>query len=1259
MPAGTPWTDYIRSTVPLNGAPVVTFESGDPDYPVTERRRKFQIGKVPAYASAEPDAVRFPNNVLVEKREMGNDGHFVEVYLRYQRLPGKTQTLNSFDNDTRTDLYTDRFMAAGNYSLPARGSLWPNPSTGPYYVDDARKSPLAGSTLAEVVVEYSAVPANRVDYIERGVSLPGWFLPVRGDFPLWTIDSDDGSLVVVNKTVTNNKVIVPLNEEAGGVAGVSLRQLAFRPGVNVDVRYPRNRVLTCRRTRIFLAGTDARERLVKQLPKRFEVLSPAAASAWVGRFITENTIHNAFDVYGVDMRAEVSDLLLESFEASDPPAYDPKSVYVLSATVHHWKGAKYYMELLQFSEATAVKDWGFIGGDSNKVTIPFIIPAANTLVRRLDELDTKGLGFILRCTSTSSSDGGTKRLRIIGRKMRTSSSGEAHPFADELVTLGSANTWAVAGNRWWRLFAVQLVTSATNDDPTNATGTITVRTQTAKSAATLGTVFAFTGLGAAGDTVTVTYDGESETYTCGIAEITILRFRNGSSTLPAGGVGTPVEPASICLSHGADRYGIVVYRSNVGEWDNGENYYTGVLGETITAANIIECGVTSALSASQLRDAVNTALSGHTAKWTTATSVMGGAVDTTGDVGQHNSLAAIGGKPAIAYYDATNGDLKFAINAAADGSGSWTTSTVASTGSVGQHCWLAEISGKPAIAYYDATNGDLKFAINAAADGSGSWTITDIEAGADDFGRLAVLGVVDGRPAAAYIDWTLNELRFAINSAANGSGSWTTYLVVSVGAAILNVSMATIGGRPAIAYYDSTDLKFVRASNAGGTAWGSPVTASAGVFCDYRGVSLAEVSGKPAIAYCDTSAVNGLSYVRANDDAGASWGTPTTCDSNINCTYAVSLVVVDGKPAVGYARANAAYFVRSSDVYGTAWGTPVSALFLTGNAVWVSMAVIDGCPAIGTYDNTNTELLWARSLDAAGQDEWGVVYNLTLTHVAIGSVTNAAIYEFAAGDDVSITQQGVGSTSGNVVKWSAVAADMKTRFMEVLNDPANAISLGYCNAGTTTPAALAAGLANGDVTLATVSSTSFTLTVPFVGDAAAVPVASETGTTVTITNTDADDVGSVVATIAAASSSAYQAISLDNSKYDFNVIPRVELTTEPIGVGTDGGVVGGSSWKLVLAVKDPRPVKFTVQVCNVLGNWVTSADGPFYVAGTQDRRPSPLMVAISEMATHTYGGNSVATKYVRLKVEAETYPSTVGANARVYAAVEHSTSNTL
>ena len=90
-------------------------------------------------------------------------------------------------------------------------------------------------------------------------------------------------------------------------------------------------------------------------------------------------------------------------------------------------------------------------------------------------------------------------------------------------------------------------------------------------------------------------------------------------------------------------------------------------------------------------------------------------VDSAGLVGGYTSLAFNpAGQPAVSYSDFSNDDLKFAEF---DGS-SWQISTVDSTvdnaGTVGSHTSLAfNRAGRPAISYYDITNGDLKFSVQA------------------------------------------------------------------------------------------------------------------------------------------------------------------------------------------------------------------------------------------------------------------------------------------------------------------------------------------------------------------------------------------------------------------------------------------------------------------------------------------------------------------------------------------------------------------
>ena len=83
-------------------------------------------------------------------------------------------------------------------------------------------------------------------------------------------------------------------------------------------------------------------------------------------------------------------------------------------------------------------------------------------------------------------------------------------------------------------------------------------------------------------------------------------------------------------------------------------------------------------------------------------------VDSSPGVGQYASLVLDkNGYPHIAYFDATNMDLKYAYW---DGN-NWQIERVDSGGNVGQYASLAlDKNGYPYIAYYDGTKGDLKYA---------------------------------------------------------------------------------------------------------------------------------------------------------------------------------------------------------------------------------------------------------------------------------------------------------------------------------------------------------------------------------------------------------------------------------------------------------------------------------------------------------------------------------------------------------------------
>jgi hypothetical protein len=337
--------------------------------------------------------------------------------------------------------------------------------------------------------------------------------------------------------------------------------------------------------------------------------------------------------------------------------------------------------------------------------------------------------------------------------------------------------------------------------------------------------------------------------------------------------------------------------------------------------------------------------------------------DSTNDRGQYASLAVADGRPAIAYYESTNLDLEYVRAEDVSGSSWGSPVTVDSAGDVGRYASLAVVDGNPAIAYYDGSTGNYDLKYVRATDAAGSTWGTPLTVDSNgSAGLYASLAVVDGQPAIAYWESGGLDLWYVRATDAAGSSWGTPVTVDSTGSVGWHASLAVVDGFPAIAYYDSgsnQDLKYVRATNAAGSSWGTPVTVdSGGDVGEYA--SLAEVDGRPAIAYYDHT--NGhLKYVRASDASGSSWGTPLTTDSAAYVGIYDSLAVVDGRPAIAYREYNNGHLkcVRASDASGSSWGTPLTVDGAGNVGGFASLAEVDGRAAIAYFDSTNHDLRFA------------------------------------------------------------------------------------------------------------------------------------------------------------------------------------------------------------------------------------------------------------------------------------------------------------
>lgn len=180
--------------------------------------------------------------------------------------------------------------------------------------------------------------------------------------------------------------------------------------------------------------------------------------------------------------------------------------------------------------------------------------------------------------------------------------------------------------------------------------------------------------------------------------------------------------------------------------------------------------------------------------WTTPVRVD----NSNADLGQHLSLALDQtGKPAIAYFDSTNADLKYAT---LSGGTTWSTRVVDSKKSVGQFPSLAFDSvGDPVISYYLKSGGRLRVARAATPD---AWTTTTVD-GSADVGTYNSLAYLDDGAASiyaiAYADATNGNLKYARFTEA--SQSWETFVVHDT-TGVGNIELSLANGQARIAYQD-------------------------------------------------------------------------------------------------------------------------------------------------------------------------------------------------------------------------------------------------------------------------------------------------------------------------------------------------------------------------------------------------------------------------------------------------------------------------
>jgi hypothetical protein len=140
--------------------------------------------------------------------------------------------------------------------------------------------------------------------------------------------------------------------------------------------------------------------------------------------------------------------------------------------------------------------------------------------------------------------------------------------------------------------------------------------------------------------------------------------------------------------------------------------------------------------------------------------------------------------------------------------------------------------------------------------------------------------IVDGRVATSWISWDPwtdgSDLWFAI---AGDDGSWGEPVLVrelNDGFQDSVFALAEVDGAPALAYAEGTggagqELRFVRATEPDGSAWGEPVAPDP-TSTSVGWVDLEVLDGLPAIGWSVTSPEPAVLFAQATDAAGQGWG---------------------------------------------------------------------------------------------------------------------------------------------------------------------------------------------------------------------------------------------------------------------------------------------------------------------------------------------------------------------------------------------------
>ena len=189
-------------------------------------------------------------------------------------------------------------------------------------------------------------------------------------------------------------------------------------------------------------------------------------------------------------------------------------------------------------------------------------------------------------------------------------------------------------------------------------------------------------------------------------------------------------------------------------------------------------------------------------------------LDTTGTVGQTPSLVLDGnGYPVIAYYDATNTDLKIIHCGNANCSSGNVINTIDGVDSVGLYPTLKlDGSGYPVISYYDTTNTSVKLAhcndVNCSGANESIVTLINDETDMVRHGSESLQLDASGYPMVVYHDDNNGDLEMIHCNDVNCVGGNETKTTIETANDVGDFASMTkdSSGNPVIVHYDGSNL---------------------------------------------------------------------------------------------------------------------------------------------------------------------------------------------------------------------------------------------------------------------------------------------------------------------------------------------------------------------------------------------------------------------------------------------------------------------